>query len=104
MIRECEISLGKLLRSAGFSGQPIRVGERILRGGNCQKGPLGLVLDVRLPGQSGPRTAARNWQAPKRRLPIIFITGHGDIPMSVQAMKGGRDRIPDKAVPGAGFT
>jgi FixJ family two-component response regulator len=50
--------------------------------------PSCLVLDVRLPGLSGidiQRTlAARNIQ-----IPIIFLTGHGDIPMSVRAMKAG---------------
>jgi FixJ family two-component response regulator len=52
------------------------------------EGPACLVLDIRLPGQSGldfqRALAARN-----AKLPIVFITGHGDIPMSVQAMKGG---------------
>src|SRR5712671_5037544 len=51
-------------------------------------GPTCLVLDVRLPGRSGLELqrdlAAANWDTP-----IIFITGHGDIPMTVQAMKGG---------------
>jgi DNA-binding NtrC family response regulator len=51
-------------------------------------GPSCLVLDVRLPGQSG-LDLQRELGAAKRELPIIFITGHGDIPMSVQAMKGG---------------
>ena len=51
-------------------------------------GPTCLVLDVRLPGQSGLDLQRELAQA-KRELPIIFITGHGDIPMSVQAMKGG---------------
>ena len=50
--------------------------------------PSCLVLDVRLPGLSGldfqRELAARN-----TRIPIIFITGHGDIPMSVRAMKAG---------------
>jgi FixJ family two-component response regulator len=46
------------------------------------------VLDVRLPGQSGLELQ-RELAGAKRQLPIIFITGHGDIPMSVQAMKGG---------------
>jgi FixJ family two-component response regulator len=46
------------------------------------------VLDVRLPGQSG-LDLQRELARAKRKLPIIFITGHGDIPMSVQAMKGG---------------
>ena len=43
-----------------------------------------LVLDVRLPGQSG-LDLQRELAAANRELPIIFITGHGDIPMSVQA-------------------
>src|SRR6202051_864414 len=47
-----------------------------------------LVLDVRLPGQSG-LDLQRELAAANKELPIIFITGHGDIPMSVQAMKGG---------------
>ena len=51
-------------------------------------GPSCLVLDVRLPGQSG-LDLQRELVATKREIPIIFITGHGDIPMSVQAMKGG---------------
>jgi FixJ family two-component response regulator len=51
-------------------------------------GPTCLVLDVRLPGQSG-LDFQREIAAAKSELPIIFITGHGDIPMSVQAMKGG---------------
>jgi FixJ family two-component response regulator len=46
------------------------------------------VLDVRLPGKGG-LDFQRELAAANRDLPIIFITGHGDIPMSVQAMKGG---------------
>jgi FixJ family two-component response regulator len=51
-------------------------------------GPTCLVLDVRMPGQSG-LDLQRQLVAADRELPIIFITGYGDIPMSVQAMKGG---------------
>jgi FixJ family two-component response regulator len=51
-------------------------------------GPTCLVLDVRLPGQSG-LDLQRELAEANRELPIIFITGHGDIPMSVQAMKRG---------------
>jgi FixJ family two-component response regulator len=47
-----------------------------------------LVLDVRLPGQSG-LDFQRDLAAASVRLPIVFMTGHGDIPMSVQAMKAG---------------
>jgi FixJ family two-component response regulator len=51
-------------------------------------GPTCLVLDVRLPGRSG-LDFQRELLAANVAIPIIFITGHGDIPMSVQAMKGG---------------
>jgi FixJ family two-component response regulator len=51
-------------------------------------GPTCLVLDVRLPGQGG-LDFQRTLSNAGIHLPIIFITGHGDIPMSVRAMKGG---------------
>jgi FixJ family two-component response regulator len=51
-------------------------------------GPACLVLDVRLPGQTG-LDLQRQLAASNIEIPIIFITGHGDIPMSVQAMKCG---------------
>src|ERR1700704_1458305 len=80
-------SLGKLLRSAGFRvGLFGSVSEFL--GADLPEGPTCLVLDVRLPGQSGLELQ-RELAGAKRQLPIIFITGHGDIPMSVQAMKGG---------------
>jgi RNA polymerase sigma factor (sigma-70 family) len=50
--------------------------------------PSCLVLDVRLPGLSG-LDFQRELAARKTRIPIIFLTGHGDIPMSVRAMKAG---------------
>jgi FixJ family two-component response regulator len=50
--------------------------------------PTCLVLDVRLPGRSG-LDFQRDLAAANGTLPIVFITGHGDIPMTVQAMKGG---------------
>jgi FixJ family two-component response regulator len=51
-------------------------------------GPTCLVLDVRLPGQSG-LDFQRELTTANLRVPIIFITGYGDIPMSVRAIKGG---------------
>src|SRR5262249_51186135 len=51
-------------------------------------GPTCLVLDVRLPGQSG-LDLQRKLASMNRDIPIIFITGHGDVPMSVEAMKRG---------------
>ena len=51
-------------------------------------GPTCLVLDIRMPGRSGLELQ-RELAAANRQLPIIFITAHGDIPMTVQAMKAG---------------
>jgi FixJ family two-component response regulator len=57
-------------------------------GAEAIDGPTCLVLDVRLPGQGG-LDFQRTLAGAGVHTPIIFITGHGDIPMSVQAMKGG---------------
>src|ERR1700739_1505536 len=51
-------------------------------------GPTCLVLDVRMPGRSGLELQ-RDLAAMNSQLPIIFITAHADVPMTVQAMKGG---------------
>ncbi len=52
------------------------------------KGPTCLVLDVRMPGRSGLELQ-RDLAAANRQVPIIFITAHADVAMTVQAMKGG---------------
>jgi FixJ family two-component response regulator len=80
-------SVGRLLRSLGLDAQLFASIADFLKSGPPD-GPSCLVLDVRLPGQSGLEFQ-RELAAANRELPIIFITGHGDIPMTVQAMKGG---------------
>ena len=80
-------SVGRLLRSLGLDAQLFASISDFLKS-DPPDGPTCLVLDVRLPGQSG-LDLQRELAATNRELPIIFITGHGDIPMSVQAMKGG---------------
>jgi FixJ family two-component response regulator len=84
---EFRASLGRLLRSVGLNPQLFASIADYLRfePPDC---PMCLVLDVRLPGQSG-LDFQRDLAAANTELPIIFITAHGDIPMSVQAMKGG---------------
>src|SRR6267378_1202881 len=80
-------SIARLLRSLGLDAQLFASISDFLAG--CPPdGPTCLVLDVRLPGGSG-LDFQRELAAANKELPIIFITGHGDIPMSVQAMKGG---------------
>src|SRR6266700_514292 len=80
-------SVGRLLRSIGLDAQLFASISDFLKS-NPPDGPACLVLDVRLPGRGG-LDFQRDLAAANRELPIIFITGHGDVPMSVQAMKGG---------------
>jgi FixJ family two-component response regulator len=84
---ELRNSIGRLLRSVGLNTKLFESVSDFLKS-EPTAGPSCLVLDVRLPGQSGLEFQ-RELAAAGRELPIIFITGHGDIPMSVQAMKGG---------------
>jgi FixJ family two-component response regulator len=80
-------SIGRLLRSLGLDVQLFGSISDFLKS-NPPDGPTCLILDVRLPGRSG-LDLQRELAAANRELPIIFITGHADVPMSVQAMKGG---------------
>src|SRR6266480_4588072 len=80
-------SVGRLLRSLGLDAQLFASISDFLKS-DPPDGPTCLVLDVRLPRQSG-LDLQRELAAANRELPIIFITGYGDIPMSVQAIKGG---------------
>jgi FixJ family two-component response regulator len=80
-------ALENLLRSVGLGVRTWASVPEFLQAGRPDA-PTCLVLDVRLPGRSG-LDFQRELSAANIHLPIIFITGHGDIPMSVQAMKGG---------------
>jgi FixJ family two-component response regulator len=76
-----------LLASIGLEVQTFESASEFL-GSKRPEVPACLVLDVRLPGLSG-LDLQRELALSKASIPIVFITGHGDIPMSVQAMKGG---------------
>ena len=80
-------SLRNLIRSAGLRVQTFSSAQEFLAS-QRPKAPSCLVLDVQLPGLSGldlqQELAKANIQ-----IPIIFLTGHGDIPMSVRAIKAG---------------
>src|SRR4051812_19834801 len=84
---EVREALCSLIRSVGLQSKALASVPEFLSEGRPE-GPTCLVLDVRLPGRSG-LDFQRELSAAKIHVPIIFITGHGDIPMSVQAMKGG---------------
>jgi FixJ family two-component response regulator len=81
------VALGRLLKAAGFEvASYSSAGEFLMHPPPAAPGCL--VLDVRMPGPSGLELqAALTRQG--CRLPIIFLTGHGDIPMSVRAIKAG---------------
>jgi len=80
-------ALGSLMRSAGLRVETFATAQEFLARPRAEV-PSCLVLDVRLPGLSGldlqQRLAEGNIE-----IPIIFITGHGDVPTSVRAMKAG---------------
>jgi RNA polymerase sigma factor (sigma-70 family) len=80
-------TLGSLIRSVGLQVELFRSGEEFLKSKRPDV-PSCLVLDIRLPGISGLDFQRRLAES-KIRIPIIFITGHGDIQMSVHAMKAG---------------
>jgi len=81
-------SLSLLLASAGFGVQTFASANEFLKSDKVKEGPSCLVLDVKMKGLSGldlqGELTNRGYA-----IPIIFITGHGDIAMSVQAMKKG---------------
>jgi FixJ family two-component response regulator len=76
-----------LLKSVGLQAETFETTQQFL---GCERpdGPSCLVLDVRLPGVNG-LDFQRQLADSGVRIPIIFITGHGDIPMTVRAMKSG---------------
>jgi FixJ family two-component response regulator len=80
-------ALKSLLRSVGLKVELFESGQEFLQH-KLPDVPSCLVLDVRLPGLSG-LDVQRELTKGKVRIPIIFITAHGDIPMSVRAMKAG---------------
>jgi FixJ family two-component response regulator len=84
---EVRMSIQGLLKSAGLRSESFATAEEFL----CRKAPQGpscLVLDVSLPGVDGLELQ-RKLADVGTRIPIVFITGHGDIPMTVKAIKSG---------------
>jgi FixJ family two-component response regulator len=84
---EFRASVERLLRSVGLNARVFASVAEYL-GSEPPDCPTCLILDIRLPGRSG-LDFQRDLVAANAELPIIFITGHGDIPMTVQAMKRG---------------
>jgi FixJ family two-component response regulator len=80
-------ALGSLIRSVGLTVETFASAQEFLSSNRRERSGC-LVLDVRLPGLSGLELQSELTEA-NIHLPIIFITGHGDIPMTVRAMKAG---------------
>src|SRR5262245_1080504 len=80
-------ALGSLLTSVGLQVRALASLPEFLKSGRPDE-PTCLVLDVRLPGQSG-LDFQRELAAANIDVPIVFVTAYGDVRMSVQAMKGG---------------
>jgi FixJ family two-component response regulator len=80
-------ALTRLVRSAGFDVEAFASAEAFLAA-KLRDQPACVVLDVRMPGQSGPELQDALRQA-DREIPVIFLTGYGDVATSVQAMKSG---------------
>ena len=80
-------SVVRLLRTVGLPARQFSSVPDFLKA-DPPDGPTCLVLDVRMPGRSGLELQ-RDLIAANRQVPIIFITAHADVPMTVQAMKGG---------------
>jgi FixJ family two-component response regulator len=80
-------SVARLLRTVGLHARQFSSVPDFLNA-DPPDGPTCLVLDVRMPGRSGLELQSE-LVATNRQVPIIFITAHADVPMTVQAMKGG---------------
>jgi FixJ family two-component response regulator len=85
--RSTRDSLSNLIRSAGLNVQTFASAQAFLTS-RRPEAPSCLVLDVQLPGLNGLELQQELAKA-QCQIPIIFITGHGDIPMTVRAMKAG---------------
>jgi DNA-binding NtrC family response regulator len=88
--------VARLIRSAGFMTMTFESGEAFLANSRPNK-PSCLILDVNLPGLNGLDLQERLARS-RPPVPIVFLTGHGDIPMSVRAVKAGAANFLTKPV------
>ena len=89
-------SITRLLAASGYKVMPYESAEDYLRADDYST-PGCLLLDVRMPTMSGLQLQ-RSLATQGDTLPIVFVTGHGDIPMSVAAMRAGADDFLTKPV------
>ncbi|MBW9051099.1 response regulator transcription factor [Rhizobium mesosinicum] len=94
--RDIRIALEALLKSIGFDIETFASAEDLIERGNIEDAGC-LVLDVRLTGQSGLSLQSHLLKH-KFEIPIVFISGHADIPMAVRAIKSGAVEFLTKPV------
>ena len=91
-------STARLLRALGYEVMVYESAQALLEQLPDDGGASCVLLDVQIPGVSGPELQSRLVELGSA-LPIVFITGHGDIPMTVQAIKAGAEDFLTKPVP-----
>lgn len=91
-------STGRLLRALGYEVAMYESASQLLEKMPHETGPACILLDVRMPGLSGPELQSR-LAAGRCALPIVFLTGHADIPTTVQAIKSCAEDFLTKPVP-----
>src|SRR6201987_1611603 len=92
-------ALQRLLKASGLGAVSFKSAEDLLKSGQLPDIAC-LIVDIRMPGMSGIELQAR-LKAEQCRIPIIFISGQGDIPLAVSAMKNGASDFFTKPVDGA---
>lgn len=80
-------ALGGLLKAVGFPARAFASAEEFLKSGQQHQTSC-LIADIRMPGMSGLELQAQ-LNAERCRIPIIFITAHGDTKMRIQALRAG---------------
>jgi FixJ family two-component response regulator len=90
-------SIGRLLRACGYAVETYESAEQLLTRLPDDPGASCILLDIKMPGVGGPELQNR-LNAIRSALPIIFLTGHADIPTTVQVIKAGADDVLTKPV------
>jgi FixJ family two-component response regulator len=91
------VSTGRLLRASGYIVETYESAEQLLRKLPNDADPSCILLDIRIPGLSGPELQDQ-LSALGSHLPIIFLTGHADVRTTVKVMKAGADDLLTKPV------
>ena len=87
----------RLLRASGYVVETYKSAEQLLQRLPDDAGPSCILLDINIPGLSGPDLQDR-LMALGSHLPIVFLTGHADVPTTVKVMKAGADDLLTKPV------